>query len=232
MQTQLRIVLREVESLNSEQVQILAIASGFVSGGQFGGQAKVSMPKLKTLDSALLAQTLLQCSSDCGGVVTISPEAATALAGVPNREAINPSGTVRVLPPYGLSFPCLQELNPATDKLSPETATALANLPGTLDMPLEILDSVPLAEKYARQSGRTLDGLEAISAAAIPAYVKSNGFFHAQESRCSRFARAGNAAYSGFIRLGDALTSKHHACGGGSSGQRSPCDLSGPHRAR
>ena len=134
MQTQLRIVLREVESLNSEQVQILAIASGFVSGGQFGGQAKVSMPKLKTLDSALLAQTLLQCSSDCGGVVTISPEAATALAGVPNREAINPSGTARVLPPYGLSFPCLQELNPATDKLSPETATALANLPGTLDM--------------------------------------------------------------------------------------------------
>ncbi|MEI8071088.1 MAG: hypothetical protein WCI09_05845 [Planctomycetota bacterium] len=142
MQTQLRIVLREVESLNSEQVQILAIASGFVSGGQFGGQAKVSMPKLKTLDSALLAQTLLQCSSDCGGVVTISPEAATALAGVPNREAINPSGTVRVLPPYGLSFPCLQELNPATARLLMTHSWSGISLPALRDVSLETVHSL------------------------------------------------------------------------------------------
>jgi hypothetical protein len=44
-------------------------------------------------------------------------------------------------------------------------------------MPLKVLDSVPLAEKFARQSSRTLDGLEFISAEAIPACVKYNGFF-------------------------------------------------------
>jgi len=36
---------------------------------------------------------------------------------------------------------------------------------------------VPLAEKYARQSSRTLDELEFISAEAVPAYVQYNGFF-------------------------------------------------------
>ena len=170
-----------------------------------------------------------------GGCPPLTPELATELAqyrgwlSISGLQELSPQSAAALVSYRG---PRLELSGPATDKLSPETATALANLPGTLDMPLEILDSVPLAEKYARQSGRTLDGLEAISAAAIPAYVKSNGFFHAQESRCSRFARAGNAAYSGFIRLGDALTAKHHACGGGSSGQRSPCDLSGPHRAR
>jgi hypothetical protein len=44
-------------------------------------------------------------------------------------------------------------------------------------MPLRVLDSVPLAEKFARQSSRTLDGLEFISAEAIPACVKYKGFF-------------------------------------------------------
>ena len=341
----LSIELREVDSLNNEQVRILATASGSVPGGPFGTQTKISLPQLKTLDSALLAETLLRCSSGFGGVTTISPEAAAALASVPNREVKYPNGTVRVLPPYSLSFPSLEELTPetarllmtrpwsaislpalqdvsletvrslvrqtchltlglttlppelasafgemasnevdlgggtlvfpyltelspeaarilvaslnrgteiptwgglnkapqlfiggrspsglsfkgscppltpelaaelakyrgrlsiaglqelspqaaaalvpyrgtrlelsgpATDKLSPETAAALAKFPGTLDMPLRVLDSVPLAEKFARQSSRTLDGLEGISAEAIPAYVKYNGFF-------------------------------------------------------
>ena len=345
VQSQLSIGLREVDSLNNEQVRILATASDSVPGGPFGTQRKISLPNLKTLDSPLLAETLLRCSSDFGGVTTISPAAATALASVPNREVQYPDGTVRVLPPYSLSFPSLQELSPetarllmtrswgaialpalqdvslntirslvrqtchltlgitslppelasafgemasnevdlgggtlvfpyltelspeaarilvaslnrgteiptwgglnkapqlfvggrspgglsvkgscppltpelaaelakyrgrlsiaglqelspqaaaalvpyrgtrlelsgpATDKLSPETAAALARFPGTLDMPLRVLDSVPLAEKYARQSARTLDGLEFISADAVPAYIKYNGFF-------------------------------------------------------
>jgi hypothetical protein len=345
VQSQLSITLREVDLLNNEQVRILATASDSVPGGPFGTQTKISLPQLKTLDSALLAETLLRCSSGFGGVTTISPEAAAALASVPNREVKLPNGTVRVLPPYGLSFPSLEELTPetarllmtrpwssislpalqdvsfetvrslvrqtthltlgltalppelasafgemasnevdlgggtltfpyltklspeaarilvtslnrgteiptwgglnkapqlfiggrnpsrlsfkgscppltaelaaelakyrgrlsiaglqelspqaaaalvpfrgtrlelsgpATDKLSPETAAALAKFPGTLDMPLRVLDSVPLAEKYARQSARTLDGLEFISADAVPAYIKYNGFF-------------------------------------------------------
>ncbi len=343
VQSQLSIVLREVDSLNSEQVRILSTASDSVPGGPFGTRTKISLPQLKTLDSALLAETLLRCSSGFDCVTTISPEAAAALASVANREVELPNGTVRVLPHYGLSFPSLEELTPetarllmtrpwsaislpalqdvsfetvrslvrqtchltlglaalppelasafgemasnefdlgggtltlpyltelspeaarilvaslnrgteisgwgglnkapqlfiggrsrlslkgscppltpelaaelakyrgrlsidglqelspqaaaalvpfrgtrlelsgpATDKLSPETAAALAKFPGTLDMPLRVLDSVPLAEKYARQSARTLDGLEFISADAVPAYIKYNGFF-------------------------------------------------------
>ena len=340
-----RIELREVESLNDEQVRILATASDSVPGGPFGSQSKISLPKLKTLDSPLLAETLLRCSSGFGGIKTVSAEAAAALAGVPNKEVKYPNGTVRVLPPYNLSFPILEELSPetarllmtrpwgaislpalqdvsletvrslarqtchltlgitalppelasafgemasnefdlgggtltfpyltelspeaarilvaslnrgteipswgglnkapqlfiggrnplrlsfkgscppltpelaaelakyrgrlsiaglqelspqaaaalvpfrgtrlelsgpATDRLSPETAAALAKFPGTLDIPLTALDSVPLAEKYARQSSRTLDELEFISAEAVPAYVQYNGFF-------------------------------------------------------
>lgn len=345
VQSQLSIGLREVESLNSEQVRILATAPASVPGGPFGSQTKISLPKLKSLDSPLVAETLLRCGSDFGGVMTISPEAAAALASVANQEVKNPNGTVRVLRSYNLQFPNLQELSPetarllmtrswggislpalqdisletvrsmvrqtchltlglttlppelasafgemasnevdlgggtlsfpyltelspeaarilvkslnrgtvipswgglnkapqlfiggrnpsylsikgscppltpelaaelaqyqgrlsiaglqelspqaaaalvpyrgtrlelsgpATDKLSPETAAALAKLPGTLDIPLRVLDSVPLAEKYARQSSRTLDGLEGISPEAIPAYVRYNGFF-------------------------------------------------------
>ena len=340
VQSQLSIVLREVDSLSDEQVRILATAADSAPGGPFGTQTKISQPKLKTLDSPLLAKALLRCSSDFGGVTRISRGAAAALA-----EVVYPNGRVRVLPPYSLSFPSLEELppetarllmtrpwsaislpalkdvspetlrsivrqtsgltlglttlspelasafgemasnegdlgggtlalpyltelspeaarilvtslnrgtevptwggltkapqlflggrvpgglsfkgssppltpelaaelakyrgrlsiaglqelspqsaaslvpyrgprlelsGPATDRLSPETAAALAKFPGTLDMPLRVLDSVPLAEKFARQSSRVLDGLEGISGGAIPAYVKYNGFF-------------------------------------------------------
>ena len=345
VQSLISIGLPDVESLNSEQVRILATASDVVPGGPFGKQKKISLPRLTTLDSPLLAETLLRCSSDFGGVTTISPAAAAALASVSDGEVTNPNGTVRALPPPFLSFPSLEQLPPetarllmtrpwsaislpalqdasvetvrslvrqtshltlgltalspelasafgemasntvdlgggtltfpdlaelspeaarilvaslnrgteipswgglnrapqlfiggrnpsrlsfkgsspplpqelaaelaqyrgrlsiagldellpqaaaalvlfrgtrlalsgtATDKLSPETAAALARFPGTLDMPLTALDSVPLAGKFARQSGRTLDGLEFISAEAIPAYVRYDGFF-------------------------------------------------------
>ena len=53
VQSQLSIVLREVDSLNSEQVRILSTASDSVPGGPFGTQTKISLPQLKTLDSAV-----------------------------------------------------------------------------------------------------------------------------------------------------------------------------------
>ena len=345
VQSQLSIILQEVESLSDAQVQILANAADSVPGGPFGTQTKISLPKLKTLDSPLLAMALLRCSSDFGGVTRISREAAAALASVPNKEMVYPNGTVRVLPPYSLSFPSLEELppetagllmtrpwsaislpalknvsletlrsmvrqtsnltlglttlppglasafgemasnegdlgggtltlpyltelspdaarilvtslnrgtevptwgglnkapqlflggripgrlsfkggsplltpklaeelakyrgrlsiaglqelspqsadalvpyrgprlelsGPATDKLSPETAAQLAKFPGTLDIPLIVLDSVPLAAKFAQQSSRTTDGLEVISIETIPVYAKYSGFF-------------------------------------------------------
>ena len=333
VESPLPIALREVESLSDEQVRILASAPNSVPGGPFGTQTKICLPKLTTLDSALLAETLLRRSSDFAGVTRISPEAAAALGRVPDAVA-GPRGSAALSFPsleelspetarllmnrnwpsislpslrnaspetvrslvrqttsltlgvstmtpelasvFGemasnktdlgggqLAFPCLTELSPeaarilveslkrgeevpvwgglnrspqmfiggrglggasppltpalagelakyrgrlsiaglrelspesaaalveyrgpsielsgsATDKLSPETAAALAAFPGNLIMPLRVLDSVPLADKFARQSSRTLDGLEFISAEAIPACVKYKGFF-------------------------------------------------------
>ncbi len=100
-----------------------------------------------------------------GGCPPLTPELATELAqyrgwlSISGLQELSPQSAAALVSYRG---PRLELSGPATDKLFPETATALANLPGTLDMPLEILDSVPLAEKHARQSGRTLDGLEAI----------------------------------------------------------------------
>jgi hypothetical protein len=320
--------LLEVDSFNDEQVRILAAATNTVPGGPFGKQAKLSVPKLTTLDSPLLAKTLLRCSPGFQGVTTISPEAAAAVGNVPVVDAMGLSfpsleelgsetarllmnrtwssislpslrdaspetvrslvrqtssltlGLTTITPEVAavfadmasnqvelgggqLALPCLSELSPeaarvlvaalnrgeevrgwggldkspqlfiggrgpsgvsppltpalaaelagyrgrlsiaglrqlspeaavalvpyrgpsldlagpATDKLSPDTAAALAKFPGNLQMPLKVLDSVPLAEKFARQSQRTLDGLESISAEAIPAWVQYKGFF-------------------------------------------------------
>lgn len=91
------------------------------------------------------------------GLRTLTPESAAALA--------------------AYRGPYLELSGPGTDALSPEAAMALAALPGNLFMPIRRLDSVPLAGKFARQSQRTLDGLESLSAAAIPAAVAVKGFF-------------------------------------------------------
>jgi hypothetical protein len=333
MESPVTIELRDVTSLSDEQVRIMAAAAATVPGGPFGRQQKISVPMVTTLDSALLAETLLRSPTGFAGVTRISPEAAAALGRVPEAVANVPGKA-------GLSFPSLEELGPetarllmnrswagislpalrdaspetvrslvrqtstltlglttmtpemaavfaelasdqgnlggglltlpwlselspeaarvlvtalnrgeevrggrglnrspqlfiggrglagmsppltpalagelakyrgrlsiaglrklspeaaaalvpyrgpsidlygpATDELSAETAAALATIPGDLVMPIRVLDSVPLAQKFARQSQRTLDGLESISAEAIPACVQYKGFF-------------------------------------------------------
>lgn len=333
MESPVPIELRDVTSLSDEQVRIMAAAAATVPGGPFGRQQKISVPMVTTLDSALLAETLLRSPTGFAGVTRISPEAAAALGRVPEAEANVPGKA-------GLSFPSLEELSPetarllmnrswagislpvlrdaspetvrslvrqtstltlglttmtpemaavfaelasdpgnlggglltlpwlselspeaarvlvtalnrgeevrggrglnrspqlfiggrglagmsppltpalagelakyrgrlsiaglrelspeaaaalvpyrgpsidlygpATDKLSAETAAALATIPGDLIMPIRVLDSVPLAQKFARQSQRTLDGLESVSVEAIPACVQYKGFF-------------------------------------------------------
>ncbi len=69
------------------------------------------------LAETLLAETLLRSSSDFGGITTLSPAAAAALASVPNREVKYRDGMVRTLPPYHLSFPSLSELSPEAARI-------------------------------------------------------------------------------------------------------------------
>ncbi len=347
VQSDLSLGLREIELLNEEQIKILSTAPISVPGGPFGQRAKIALPKLKKLDSPLLASTLLRTSAGFGSVKSISSEIAAVLAADSTQEVRGPNGTTRVVP-RSLSFPSLEELpvetaqslmkgtwngislpslsvaapetirllvaqssvvslgltslspeaasafggmardpvnlggglvilpyltelspeaarnlvgalnrgslateggldlapqlflggrlpsglsmrgggppltpelaaelaqyrgrlslaglqelsaqaaaelavyrgwgielsGPAIEQLAPATAASLASFPGKLQPQMRVLDSVPLAEKLARQSSQAVESLETISAAAIAPYAKSNGFFRLRQ---------------------------------------------------
>lgn len=102
--------LREVGAFNDEQVRILATAAD---------RKTITTPGLKSLDSPLLAKTLLRCGGAFAGVTRISPEAAAALGSLPATET---DKAARTGFPRALSFPSLEEI-------SDETARLLASRP-------------------------------------------------------------------------------------------------------
>jgi hypothetical protein len=104
-----RIELPDTASLSDEQVRIMAAAVDRVPGGPFGTRSKFSLPMLTTLDSALLAETLLRSSDGLFGVTSISPAAAEALGRIPEAAADKPD--------VGFNFPSLAELTPETARL-------------------------------------------------------------------------------------------------------------------
>lgn len=104
-----RIELPDTASLSDEQVRIMAAAVDRVPGGPFGTRLKFNVPMLTTLDSALLAETLLRSSDGLFGVTSISPAAAEALGRMPEAAAGKPDA--------GLNFPGLAELSPETARL-------------------------------------------------------------------------------------------------------------------
>ncbi len=104
-----RIELPDTASLSDEQVRIMAAAVDRVPGGPFGTRSKFSVPMLTTLDSALLAETLLRSADGLFGVTSISPAAAEALGRIPEAAADKPD--------VGFNFPSLAELTPETARL-------------------------------------------------------------------------------------------------------------------
>ncbi|MFM8986566.1 MAG: hypothetical protein ACKONH_11025 [Planctomycetia bacterium] len=141
--------LQDVTSLSDEQVRILATAADRVAGGPFGSQSKISLPMLTTLDSPLLAETLLRCSGAFGNVAKISPEAAAALGRVPEAAAGKPSP--------GLNFPSLAELNPETARLLMNRRWAGISLPALREAAPETVRCI------VRQSSAVSLGLTAIT---------------------------------------------------------------------
>jgi len=109
VESPVRIELPDTASLSDEQVRIMAAAADRVPGGPFGTRSKFSVPMVTTLDSALLAATLLRSSDGLSGVTSISPEAAGALGRIPEAAA----GKSDV----GFNFPSLEELTPETARL-------------------------------------------------------------------------------------------------------------------
>jgi hypothetical protein len=153
-----RIELPDTASLSDEQVRIMAAAVDRVPGGQFRG--KLSVPMVTTLDSALLAETLLRSAADgLFGVTSISPAAAEALGRVPEAAAGKPDA--------GLNFPGLVELTPETARLLMNRRWAGISLGAREAAPETV-------RRIVRQSSNVSLGLTAITpevAALIPCGV-------------------------------------------------------------
>jgi hypothetical protein len=121
-----------------------------------------------------------------GGFKTLSPEVATELA---KYEGILAIQGLRELPDESAaalaSFPgpYLILSGPAAEKLSPAAAASLSKIPGVLQIQLRELDSVTLADRFARQINWTLSNLETVSNEAAPALSQYQQFFEVRGLR-------------------------------------------------
>ncbi len=150
-----RIELPDTPSLSDEQVRIMAAAVDRVPGGPFGTRSKFSLPMVTTLDSALLAETLLRSSDGLSGVTSISPAAAEALGRIPEAAAGKPD--------VGFNFPSLEEL-------SPETARLLMNRRWA-GISLGAREAAPeTVRRMVRQSSNVSLGLTAITPEVAAAF--------------------------------------------------------------
>ena len=142
VETAFPLELLGMETFDDEQVRILATAADWVPGGPFGARSKLATPDLKSLDSPLLAKTMLRCGGSFAGVTRITPEAAAALGSEPAAKAERP-GAGR---PNSLSFPSLEAL-------SDETARRLAGRPwSTISLPSLRQASPETVRSLARQT--------------------------------------------------------------------------------
>jgi len=114
LRSRCRTTLRDLEELSESQISILSeeIADTAYRKG-VSGLAALSLPNIKKLDSAILAQTLAKTAGfNFFGVTSISPEAAAALGNLPDQEFKGPDGKLESRPSGELSFPSLEELSP------------------------------------------------------------------------------------------------------------------------
>jgi hypothetical protein len=134
-----KITLQELEELPDSQTRILAqeLASPTIRTG-IVGFSSLSLPSLKRLDTAFLAETLIQSSgSNFPGVVSISPDAAAALGSLPDQVAKGPDGNLVTRPSGELSFPSLEELSPETARLLLNKQWLSLSFPSLQDVSLE-----------------------------------------------------------------------------------------------
>ncbi len=115
------------------------------------------------------------------GFPTLSPALAAELAKYEGILAIQGLGELPDESAAALaSFPgpYLILSGPGAEKLSPAAAESLAKLPGVLQIQLRHLDSVPLAQRFARQINWTLSNLETVSKEAAPVLSQYKQFFN------------------------------------------------------
>jgi hypothetical protein len=130
------VTLLDVEQLTEGQIAVLneALPSTTLRPGVLEFP-RLSLPKLRKLDSAVLAKTLIRSSGFTFPSVTeISPEAAAALGSLPDDENKRRDGTVDIRPSGNLSFPSLTELSPETARLLLKKRWLSISLPSLQDV--------------------------------------------------------------------------------------------------
>lgn len=113
------VTLLDVEQLTEGQIAVLneALPDATLRPGVLEFP-RLSLPKLRKLDSAVLAKTLVRSSGFTFPSVTeISPDAAAALGSLPDDENKRRDGTIDIRPGGELSFPSLTALSPETAEL-------------------------------------------------------------------------------------------------------------------
>jgi hypothetical protein len=139
LRSSVKLTLRDVEELTAGQIRIVAeeLAGTTYRPGvvEF---PKFRLPNLRTLDSALLAEALVRATGfNFPGVAEISPEAAAALGGLPDKEYIGPEMKKIMGPSGNLSFPSLQELPLETARLLMQKRWVSISLPTLEEVSLE-----------------------------------------------------------------------------------------------
>lgn len=158
LMSRLNLTLQDVEDLTPEQIRIVAealVGTTFRPGVL--GFARLSLPRLQKLDSALLAETLVKATGfNFPGVTEILPEAAAALGRLPDQEFRGPDGTVGIRPSGDLNFPSLEEFSPETARLVLKKRWLSISLPALQDVSLETV------RLMARQTFRLNLGIPAL----------------------------------------------------------------------
>lgn len=157
LRSRLKLTLRDVEELTAEQNRIAAEALAGTSPTGPLDLPRLSLPSLRKLDSALLAEALGESSGfNFPGVKEISPEAAAALGALPEKEYIGPE-MKKIMGPSGkLSFPSLEELSPEVARLLLKKRWISISLPALQEVSLETV------RLLARQSARLTLGIPAL----------------------------------------------------------------------
>jgi hypothetical protein len=168
LRSRLRLTLRDLEELNAGQIRIVAeeLANTTFRPGVLEF-ARLSLPNLRKLDSALLAETLVKATGfNFPGVTEISPEAAAALGALPDAEAIGPEMKKIMVPSGALSFPSLQELSPETARLLLNKRWASISLPALQEVSLETV------RLMARQTSRLTLGIPSLPTEFAAAFAE------------------------------------------------------------
>jgi hypothetical protein len=156
LRSRLKLTLRDVEELTAGQIRIVAEELAGTDRSGPLGLPRLSLPRLRKLDSALLAETLGESTGfNFPGVTEISPEAAAALGALPERY-IGPEGKKIRVPSGNLSFPSLEELSPEAARPLLKKRWVSISLPVLQEVSLETVRGL------ARQTARLTLGFSAL----------------------------------------------------------------------